>query len=58
MKIKEFKNGWSVVMDRGLALTSVILRNSAGNVVDKIRCDDPSDAKDYFKSFCKIAKNS
>ena len=58
MKSKEYKNGWSVVMDKGAALYSVIVRNSSGNVHDKIRCDDYRNAMDYWKSFNAIAKNA
>lgn len=54
----ESKSGWSVSIEKlfpsGMYL--VELRNSVGDLHDKIRCDDYRLACDYFKSFKAIAK--
>lgn len=55
--INSYKNG-DVVMERlfpsGMWL--VQLRNNAGELVDKIRCDDYRMAKEYKRAFAAIAK--
>ena len=56
MKSKEYKNGWSVVMDKVAALYSVIVRSASVNVHDGIRCDTYRDAMDYWRAFNAIAK--
>lgn len=56
MKAKEYRNGWSTVLDKSGYLYTVIVRNARGDVYDKIRCDDYRDAMDYWRSFNAIAK--
>lgn len=56
MKIKEYKNGASVIFEPGNYYT-VILRDPRGNVHDKVRCDTRAGANEYYACFCKIAKN-
>lgn len=58
MKIKEFKNGACVISERNPinGMTTVIARDSSGNVLDKIRCDTASGAREYFRAFCKLAR--
>lgn len=61
MKTKEFKNGASVFMDDPSfpsGMITVILRDSAGNVLDKTRCDSRREANEYYRAFCAIAKNN
>lgn len=62
MKIKSFKNGWEVSLEKnkeiGYKLPYMVrLRDSAGELRDKIACDSYSGALSYYKSFCKIANN-
>ena len=35
---------------------TVTLKSEAGSVLDRVRCDTSSQARDYVKSFRKIAK--
>ena len=56
MKIYEGKNGAYVAFEKCGNWWSVLLRNSAGEVADKIRCDDYRMACDYRKAFLKIAR--
>jgi len=59
MKATILKNGAVVTFERlfpsGLYL--VLLRDTSGNVADKVRTDDYHDAICYKKSFLAIAKN-
>lgn len=60
MKSIEYKNGASVFMDDPAfpsGLVTVICRYPNGEIYDKIRCENKAMAKDYYKSFCRIAKN-
>lgn len=57
-KCQTYLNGWCVIMDKGNALYSVIVRNARGDVHDKMRCDDYRDALDYYRSFKAIARNA
>jgi len=61
MKIKTFKNCASVIQDDPSfpsGMTRVIAYDSAGNVIDKIRCDTRREANEYFRAFCAIAKKN
>lgn len=62
--IKQFKprahvadSGASVSMDKSTpsGMYTVIVRNPSGEVHDKTRCDDYTDALDYWKAFKHIA---
>jgi hypothetical protein len=59
MKIYSYKNG-DVLVEKlspsGMYL--VQLRNAAGDLVDKIRCDDYRMAMNYKRSFIAIAKHN
>jgi len=56
--IKEFKNGAYVTFGRDAGgLWAVLLRDPAGNVTDKVRCDTYRDALAYQRAFCAIAKS-
>lgn len=58
MKIKEFKNGAYVTFGRDAGnLWAVLLRDPAGNVTDKVRCDTYHNALAYQRAFCAIAKS-
>ena len=57
MRCKEYRNGWSVVMDKGVALYSVMVRNARGEIHDKVRCDDYRMASEYYRAFQNIARN-
>jgi len=56
MKIYEGKNGAYVTFEKCFALWVVLLRDRAGEVADKIRCDDYRMACDYRKAFLKLAR--
>lgn len=60
MKIKEYKNGAYVSQDLPSGpqgLTVVKVYTPAGYLHDKILCDSPRIAGEYFRAFCAIAKN-
>lgn len=56
MKIYEGKDGARVVFEKTGALYVVTLRNSRGEVSDKMRCDDYRMACEYRRAFLKIAR--
>lgn len=56
MRAKEYRNGWSVIMDKAGAMYVVIVRNARGDVHDKMRCDDYRGALEYYRAFNAIAK--
>ena len=58
MKIKVYKNDWSVYMEQTGWLYTVLVRDANGEIYDKMRCDDYSDALAYWKSFNAIAKTA
>jgi len=56
-KVKTYRNDWSTLLEKqahGVYL--VLVRNSAGDVYDKIRCDDYRMALDYWRAFNAIAR--
>lgn len=60
MKIKEYKNGASVIYDdswNANGIITVLLRKPNGDLEDKIKAYEKRTAKEYFKAFCAIAKN-
>ena len=59
MKIKEYKNGaYASLDDSGRAYIMVKAYNARGECIDKILCDSRRVAGEYFRAFCKLAKNS
>lgn len=59
MKIKEFKNGaYAAMHDPCGAYIMVKAYNARGECIDKILCDSKRVAAEYFRAFCKLAKNS
>jgi len=58
MKIKEYKNGAYASLEHGNFLSTVKVYAPNGALIDKIRCDTKRSANEYFKAFCKIAKNT
>ena len=60
MKTKLYRNGAFVTMEdrhHTNGLITVYLRAPDGELHDRIRVDDKKAANEYFKSFCKIARN-
>ena len=57
-KIHVAKSGALVYMDKGLVLYSVILRNPAGEVFDKVKCEDKKLADSMFKAFKATVNNN
>lgn len=57
MKITTQKNGAWTVFEKANGWYLVKLYDAAGNLLDKMRCDDYRDACDYKRSFDKIARN-
>lgn len=55
-KIKLYKSGAYATMDKSGMWYEVLARNPAGEVIDKIRCDDYRDALDYYRAFSALAK--
>ena len=56
-KTKIYRNDWSTLLEKqahGVYL--VLVRNSAGDVHDKIRCDDYRMALNYWRAFNAIAR--
>lgn len=58
MKIYEGKGGRYVTFEKTGTLWTVILRTGAGEIADKMRCDDYRMAVGYRKAFLKIARKS
>lgn len=60
LTIKTFKNGYTVANEKTLpsGLYCVWLRDSRGEIVDKVRCDSADMAREYKASFGRIAKAS
>ena len=56
MKIKVYKNDWTVTLEKIGYFYAVMVRNDKGDVYDKMRCDDYASARDYWKAFNAIAK--
>lgn len=56
-KVKVYRNEWCAVMEKKAPWYQVTVRNSIGDVHDKVRCDDYRTALDYWKTFNAIARN-
>ena len=56
MKIKLFKNGALITMERVGGMYVVLCRDPAGRVHDKVRCDTYRDASEYRRAFCRVAR--
>ena len=58
LKVKTFKNGYALFSEKTFAsgLFCVWLRNSAGEIVDMVRCDTASEARTYRAAFARVAK--
>jgi hypothetical protein len=59
MKLTELKNGAAVTLERNAisGFYTVLLRNPAGEVHDKVSCDTRKTAFEYFRAFKLIARN-
>jgi len=56
-KFKVYKNDWSTLLEKqahGVYL--VLVRNDAGEIYNKIRCDDYRMALNYWHAFNVIAR--
>ena len=57
-KLNIYPNG-SVSMEQLFPSGMYLVQGYKGTeLFDKVRCDDKKMAMDYFRSFCKIAKNA
>lgn len=57
-KLTIYKNG-SVSLEQTFPSGMYVVVGYKGTeVFDKVRCDDKRTAMDYFRAFCKIAKNA
>lgn len=56
LKIKEYPNGAWTTLDTGCLYPETKLYSPSGQLLDKMRCDTKTMAREYFKAFCKIAK--
>ncbi len=56
MKVYEGKDGAYVTFEKTGVLWTVVLRNSRGDVADKVRCDDYQIAVEYRSAFIKTAR--
>jgi hypothetical protein len=59
-KLKSYANGWTVYAEKGAyaGMYAVLIRTAAGEVYDRVRCDDYRMAMDYYKTFCNTARNA
>ena len=44
-------------MEKNGPLYSAIVRNAAGEIHDKVRCDDYRTASEYYRAFSAVARN-
>lgn len=58
MKIYHGKGGAYVTFEKSGAYWKVLLRTGAGEVADRVICDDYRLAVEYRKAFLKIARSS
>jgi hypothetical protein len=57
-RVKIYKNGWETMLEKSGLWYSANVRNAAGEIHDKVRCDDYRAALEYFRAFNAIAKNA
>jgi hypothetical protein len=57
MKVKEQRNGAWTTFERYHGWYVVMLYNSAGQLLDKMRCDTYRGGVEYLRAFNQIAKN-
>ena len=57
-KFKLHRNGWSMSFEQQYhnGMITVKIRTAAGEIYDRIRCDNYRDAMDYWRAFNGIAK--
>ena len=57
MTCNQFANGWIVFFERlPNGMYSTLVRDSRGDIHDKVRCDDYRTARAYHRAFKAIAK--
>jgi hypothetical protein len=57
-KVKIYPNGWEAMLEKAGPWYCANVRNAAGGIHDKVRCDDYRAALDYYRAFSAIAKNA
>jgi hypothetical protein len=57
-KAKIYKNGWETMFEKSGFWYCANVRNAAGEIHDKVRCDNYRAALEYFRAFNAIAKNA
>lgn len=57
-KTKLFKSGAFAMLEKAGAWYITLARDSAGNLLDRMRCDDYRSAREYYRAFQNLAKNS
>ena len=57
MKLYSYKHGDVVVERLSSGIYSVWIRNTSGEIVDKVRCDTYRMAMEYKRAFVAIAKH-
>jgi hypothetical protein len=55
-RIKLYRNDWSAMLEKAGMWYCVQVRNAAGDIYDKVRCDDYRMALDYWRAFNAIAR--
>jgi hypothetical protein len=51
-----YRNDWSAMLEKAGMWYCVQVRNAAGDIHDKVRCDDYRMALDYWRAFNAIAR--
>jgi hypothetical protein len=51
-----YRNDWSTMLEKAGMWYCVQVRNAAGGIHDKVRCDDYRMALDYWRAFNAIAR--
>jgi len=54
--VREFQCG-TVIFEKENGWFRVVLRDTAGNLLDKVRCDTYREALEYRRAFTAIAKS-
>jgi len=57
-RITEYNNGAFAMLEKVGQWYIALCRDSAGELIDKVRCDDYRMALDYYAAFKRVAKNS
>jgi len=55
-KVKTYRNDWLAMLEKSGVWYCVTIRNTNGDIHDKVRCDDYHTALDYWRAFNAVAK--